>query len=414
MTTLLVGFGVKMLSSLQEQMPDEPVLVIEHPDLIGRRRLRERCQSFPIITELIPCDFVHDDDPSTLISRLPASTPIDRILPATDETSTVGSARLAAKLGLPGAGVNAAEILGDKRRLREVTEAAGLPNPRWRVVADLAELEAAAEELDHHGLVVKPTGRSGSLGVVLLDPGEDLAQAWTHTTTAAGQSQMDRPAPTLYLVEERVHGDEVSVECLVNAGDVVFSNVTAKRVLPGRHPVEIGHVVPAPMERALAKELSTLMQGLATATGFETGVLHGEWLLTPAGPVLVECAGRIPGDRITDLIGLAYEAPFIARYAALLTAGAAGSTMPGAARQVSAITFLTSRTGTVRGITGVQAAAGAPGVRAAEVRVAVGDPVFAPRASKDRVGHVLAAGADAGQALDRTAHAASLIRIDVR
>jgi biotin carboxylase len=414
MATLVIGCGVKLISSLQEQLPDETVVVIEHPQVIEQRGLWEKVKSLPTVEALVPGDYIDEFDPRALIASLPPGTVIERVLSAIDEMTTVGAARIAAELGLPGSGVRAAEIFRDKLLLREVTHAAGIPNPRWREVHDLAELEEAARELDGDGLVLKPTGRSGSQGVVLLDPGDDLTEAWAHTTTAEGRVRLDPPPFTRYLVEERLRGSEVSVECLVADGKVVFGSVTDKRVLHGRHPVEIGHVVPAAVGTAVRKDLLDGMQGLVEATGFEFGILHCEWMVTATGPVLIECAGRLAGDRITDLVKLAYDLPLLGVYASLMGPDGPVGEIPDTAGRAAAVMFLTGTPGVVESVTGVAEAAAAPGVQAAAVTVAAGDHVAEPRASRDRIGHVMAVGDDAEQAWERVEGAARLIRVAVR
>jgi biotin carboxylase len=247
----------------------------------------------------------------------------------------------------------------------------------------------------------------------MLDRGDDLAAAWRQTSTAGGRMRLDKPPPSRYLIEERMYGPECSVECLVVAGEVAFTNITAKRVLPGRYPVEIGHTLPAPLDTATEKELRTCMQTLVDATGYRYGILHGEWILKPEGPALVECAARIPGDEITNLLSLAYDVPFIGRYAALLAGDCDPPTggMPGSAVQHSAITFFTPDPGTVQEITGVEEAAAAPGVRDVQVETTVGAEIRPMRTSGDRVGHIIAVGRDAEEATRRVEYAADLIRI---
>jgi biotin carboxylase len=413
--TLVVGCGATLLDGLQDVLPDGSVVVIEEPELIETQRggVRERAAQLPVVAQLIPAEYVHGNDPAEVIAALPSGREFSRVIPATDELSVVGAAAIAAQLGLPGGGVRAARTFRDKIELRQAAAAAGLTNPRWREVAGLDDLRGAVAEFGPRDLVLKPAARSGSQGVLLLGPGDDLAQAWQQSTTAPGKARMKQPPATRYLVEERLHGPEVSVECLVAYGDIVFVNVTSKRVLPGRHPVETGHVLPAAIDAETEKELAVAMQVLVGATGYGFGVLHGEWILTEGGPALVECAARIPGDEICRLISLAYDMPFIPRYAELMTgdrdAVRAVSLMT--STRAAAITFLTPAPGTVTEITGVAAAQTAPGVELVEIETAAGAVVAPLHASRDRAGHVIAVGADAALARARADQAASLIDI---
>jgi biotin carboxylase len=152
----------------------------------------------------------------------------------------------------------------------------------------------------------------------------DLGAAWAETLAAAEPryraSSATQPS---YLVESRMRGREVSVETFVKSGTVGFGNVTEKIVLDGEFPVEMGHVVPA---RRLTDETVALLHSsvrqLVGATGFQTGVLHSEWMIDGSGvPGLVECAARIPGDGIDRLISLAYDFDFVAAWIGMLLGG---------------------------------------------------------------------------------------------
>jgi len=417
---VIVGCGLKLIGTLRDQLPHERLLVVEHPQLIEQRDFGGTLRSYANVAGLYPHDYFHH--PSGLAAALPPDAGVTGVLPATDETSAVGAAHAAAAFGLPGAGVRAAEIFSDKIDLRRAADQAGIANPRWRQVRSLDELMAVASELGGEtGWVVKPTRRSGSQGVTVLAPGNaaGLADAWWHATTAEGRVRVDPPLPTRYLVEERLTGTEVSVECLVAAGDITFGSVTAKRVQPGRHPVEIGHVVPSGLDAPVVKDLLGGMQALVTAVGFGHGILHGEWMVTERGPVLIECAGRLAGDRITDLVALAFDAPFMARYATLMAASPPDRDdvqgMPAAPVRAAAVSFLTApRAGVVADVIGVPEARSAAVVEAAEVRVKVGDSVTPARASRDRIGNVLATGADPAEAWRNARDAAGTIKVVLR
>jgi len=416
--TLVVGCGATLLGGLQGAVPDGSVFVVEEPELIETQRggVREWAARLPVVAQLIPAEYVHHADPAAILGRLPADCTFTRVIPATDEISVIGAAAVAADLGLPGGGLRAARTFRDKIELRRTAAAARLRNPGWREVRDVDELKAAAVELGPGDLVLKPAARSGSQGVLLLSEGDDLAKAWQESTTAPGKSRMKRPPETRYLVEQRLGGPEVSVECLVARGEVVFVNVTDKRVQPGRYPVEIGHALPAALDSGTETELTAAMQALVRATGYSFGVLHGEWILTADGPALVECAARIPGDEICRLISLAYDMPFIPLYVALMAGGrdVARSVSLALPTRAEAISFLTPAPGTVQEITGAADAAAARGVQHVEIETAVGAQVPPLRASRDRVGHVIAVGADPVQARRHADYAAGLIGIRTR
>jgi len=409
--TLVVGGGHRFVSALHGHLPDRSVLVVEHPQLLRDRAARDRLSRIPVVAGLVESAGVYGRDPRRVLDQLPVGS-IRRVLPSTDEQSVVAAATLAAALGLPGAGVAAAEIFADKLLLRRTAAAAGLANPRWYEVRDQAEFAARAGEFADRGFVLKPSARSGSQGVLRLDRSDDLAAAWAQCTTSRGRLRIEPPPPTGYLIEERLYGPEVSVECLARDGAVGFSNITAKHVLPGRHPVEIGHVLPARLDAAVSRRLVAAMRVLVAATGFGSGVLHGEWILVDDWPVLVECAARHPGDRITNLISRAYGVPFVAACADVLSAEHVAG--PAVAKRAAAVRFLTPEPGIVATIDGIDAARAAPGVYDVSVEVAVDDVVEVPRASSDRAGCVQVVGPDADTAWRRATAAADLIKVSTR
>ena len=155
----------------------------------------------------------------------------------------------------------------------------------------------------------RPPTRRGSSG-----PGPSFCLPPTPTICPA------RDIPVAYLAESRLIGREVSSEALVADGRILWINQTDKQVISGSHPVERRHVVPAELCHQDGTDLASAMRLLVGAVGFfGTGVLHAEWILTGDGPSLVECAGRLPGDRIVELIDLAWGVDLCAVYTKLLT-----------------------------------------------------------------------------------------------
>lgn len=136
-------------------------------------------------------------------------------------------------------------------------------------------------------------------------------------------------------------GPEFSVELLVREGNVLHANVSEKRVRPGRFPVETAHIVPATVDARRRRSLVDSTRRLADAIGFGSGVLHCEWIVEGAEDVLVECAGRIPGDNIPELIGLSYGFSFIEGYVDLLHGKEVSA--PAVPVQASAIRFFMSQ-----------------------------------------------------------------------
>ncbi|SDH85694.1 Biotin carboxylase [Actinokineospora alba] len=409
---VLVGFNKAALEFLADRFPAGSVVVVEEPDVIAARRVDELIADNPCVGDLVGAPVQDEHDPAAVVAAVPRPEGVCAVVPA-NEYGVVAAAALAQAWGLPGATVGAATVLRDKVRLRECALAAGIPQPAFREVADDAGVKEFLATQAGEG-VLKPANRQGSLGVRLLSPGDDVAEAWRRCVSEdAPNRRPSRELPTRYLVEQRLRGAEVSVEALVCNGSMVFVNVTAKDVLPGTRPVEMGHTVPAALPQDVVVELHELMRRLVTATGFATGVLHAEWMLAAGeSPKLIECAGRMPGDSIDHLIDLAYGGSLLLD---LITALSGRSpARPAQPLMASAIRFLECGTGEVVAIGDTGSVSAMDGVLEVEVSVGVGDEVGAVNHSWDRPGWIVATGPDSATAAATALAAASSVRIELR
>ncbi|WP_136520700.1 ATP-grasp domain-containing protein [Cellulomonas telluris] len=193
-------------------------------------------------------------------------------------------------LGLPGPGLRASRVCRDKLLQRSYLADLG---PRSTFVPPGAQVPAAT-----YPCVVKPTGRMSSSGVRRVDD----ARALRDVLAAAGEGM---------LVEELVEGPEVSVEALVQHGEVRWANVTAKTTTEGEGPyfAETAHVLPAALPAPAHASLLRANGDVLAALDLRDGISHAEFRLTPSGPVLMEVAARVPGDGITLMLHLATGAP---------------------------------------------------------------------------------------------------------
>ncbi|MEU5686457.1 hypothetical protein DEJ48_34675 [Streptomyces venezuelae] len=405
---VFVGYNAAYLRAIDGSVPDGCVVVLEEPDIIRKRGLRDAASRFGCLDRIVPAHYQQSAGALDLAADLAAERPVAAVVPGL-EYAVPAAAALAEKLGLPGATEPAAQALRDKVRLREVCDAGGVRGPRWREVHGPEDILAFAGESP---VVVKPANRQASVGVQLLDSvdADGAARAWERTSRAAEYEQVpDRRMTWRFLAEERLRGPEYSVEALVRQGEIIFHNVTAKTVIPGPYPVEIGHLLPAPLDRDTRDAFEAAMRALVAATGYDTGILHAEWILTASGPALVECAGRCPGDYLIDLNDLAYGTRI--RLALIDLLAGRPVTLPRTARLTSAIRFLAAEPGTVTAVDGTDAARALPGVETVEIDVEAGQEVRPWASSWDRAGHVIATGPDAYSARRRVLDADAAIHI---
>jgi biotin carboxylase len=407
---LVVGYVGVTVAAVARFQPAGSVIYLEEPDVIRKREVRAHLDGVPFVRDLIAWEYLRPGAADEFFQAHPDLDPV-AVIPAV-EYATTFAARLSDRYGRPGAGLGAARIMRDKVALRQVTRAAGIPNPAGAEAAGPDEVTAFLAGRTGP-VVLKPANRQASVGTeVIHDPG-DVAAVWERCGRQdEGIFVPDRPMEVRMLVEEYVAGDEYSVEMLVRDGIPLFTNVTGKRLYPGPRPVEMAHVVPADIPADLAARLGSRTSDVVAATGFGTGIVHCEWIVADGTPYLVECAGRLPGDGIVDIIDAAYPMDLLSCYYALMSGTDPTAGLPRRAAGGAAVHFLTAVPGLVEQVSGVEQARAVDGVFLVQVTVRPGEPAPALLSSWDRAGIVMAAAADAATALRQAETAADLVRID--
>lgn len=245
-----------------------------------------------------------NDDGAVLdaVSRLHGKERLDGILPGFEYYVPL-AAQAATVLGVPGIPPAIARRLVSKQLMRQAAGAAGLDQPRYALARDQAGLDRAVAAV---GLpcVIKPADQCGSLHVrkaASLAAAREAFAAACHL----GDPELGRPGSGQVLVEEYVAGPEVSVDGFVQDGTPHVLSVTAKLLGPEPAFVEAGHLVPGGLDDASRARVAGYVGQVVTAIGLPLGPFHAEARLSDRGPLLIEVAGRLPGDQIPRLLALA-------------------------------------------------------------------------------------------------------------
>lgn len=203
---------------------------------------------------------------------------------------------LADALGLPFPGLRASRVGRSKALQRWYLNEW---SPASRVVPP-AQREAVSSLDIRFPAVVKPASRHSSSGVQSYASMESLARGIE-----------GYPAYETVLIEDRVIGQEFSVESLVQQGEVIFDSVTRKETTESSALtfVELAHSVPSRPSGAdatLIEESRRILRRL----DFRDGIAHSEWRVASDGtPYLMEIAARTPGDGLLPLYELATGLP---------------------------------------------------------------------------------------------------------
>lgn len=239
------------------------------------------------------------------IERAAAAGAFSAVLSVGDRP-TVLAARAAVRLGLPGNPVDAAAASVDKFETRTRFASAGLIVPRHLVMAaDRDVHDAARDERVRFPCVLKPTGLSGSRGVIRADSRREFIAAATRIRALLARPDIraERTGSEDILVEEFVPGREYAVEGVLTQGSLhVFAIFDKPDPLDGPFFEETIYVTPSVLgdrERGHVRE--TVERG-ARALGLRHGPIHAELRRKPASAdapadtaaaiVLLEIASR--------------------------------------------------------------------------------------------------------------------------
>lgn len=187
-----------------------------------------------------------------------------------------------------------------KHLMRQAVEDARLANATFRMAYSWNDLIKSAMEIGYP-LIIKPVDLGSSAFVRLIENESDLKIAYEALKNFDTNYRGQKRNP-VFLIEEYMTGEEVSVECVVFKGEVKVIGITDKSLTQAPHFVETGHMFPAKVPPQVEDDLTGYVKSVLKAVGFENGVAHTEVKLTASGPKVVEINPRVPGNYIVELI----------------------------------------------------------------------------------------------------------------
>ena len=231
------------------------------------------------------------------ILRLCRAEQIDGICTIGSDVAAPTVAYVAEQMGLAGNPYEAAVRAHDKQIMHQILTDAGVDCPKSNVQSPISNLQLP--------LIVKPTDRSGSLGVQKVERPEDLQPAieLAKRLSIAGEA----------IVEEFIEGREISVEMISQHGVHHALQITDKTTTGAPHFVELAHHQPSTLPAEMQTRIFAITRQALDALGLMNGASHSEYKITQEGRIVVmEIAGRMGGDFIgSDLVQLSTGYDFV-------------------------------------------------------------------------------------------------------
>jgi biotin carboxylase len=322
------------------------------------------------------------------IERLAAAERIDGVIAPGIDWPVGIAARVAEKVRAPHPLSPAAAARAvSKVRQRECYDAAGVPQPRWRLVTE-------PEDGLPIPCVVKAPDRQGQRGLSVVREQAELEPA----VAAAVEASRSGAA----LVEELVDEPEITVNAF-SAGGVFHPLTVTDRITadPPAFGVALAHAWPSSHE-----EDAEIARRAAEALGITDGPTYTQI----RGGKVMELAARLGGGHDAELCLVALGVDLNA----LALAAALGEEVPPPEPQPRAggacTAFIVPPQGELVALDGVEAAQRADGVVRVRLYRRPGFRFDELRTGADRAGAVLAVGESRADAYERAKAAAALIR----
>lgn len=289
---------------------------------------------------------------------------------------------------------SAVSVTRDKAKVREVLSGAGLAQP---LVYDGDVVFPC---------VVKATTLSGSRGVIRADDQAALDAAVERVRTIAGDQSG-------VLIESYVPGAEVALEGLLDDGTLFVLAIFDKPdPLVGPFFEETIYVTPSRHPLALQKDIERAVADACAAIGLVEGPVHAEIRLPEDGPVVLEVAARSIGGLCSRAlafgVGISLE-EVILRHALGGDLGDLRQTRASSGVMMIPI----PRSGTLRGVGGIEDATAVAGIEGLEITVPRGREVHALPEGDRYLGFMFASGAEPADVEASLRTALELLDIDI-
>ena len=209
---------------------------------------------------------------------------------------------VAEKMGLIGNNYDDSLIAINKYLMRKAFYKNGINIPRFAVTGENDEIVLTDFT---YPLIVKPTDRSGSIGVMKVKNEKDLKNVIENAQKLSFQNKA--------IVEEYITGKEVSVEAISWQGKHYILAITDKVTTKEPYFVELEHHQPSLFATDIQNKIRQETIKVLNALNIKYGASHTEIKVTEKGQVyVIEAAARMGGDFIgADLVRLSTGYDFV-------------------------------------------------------------------------------------------------------
>ena len=193
-------------------------------------------------------------------------------------------------LGLPAHSHQAAINASVKTVMRQCFADKGVPSPAFMKVGkediNSSLLKTVLQKMAFP-LVVKPVDNMGARGCRMVRSEEEFLPAVEIAVKCSRTGNA--------IVEEYMEGPEFSIDALVYNGSFTVTGFAIRHIKYPPYFIEIGHTMPAELDKKMHDELISVFALGAKALGLSCGAAKADIKYTEKGPMIGEIAGRLSG-----------------------------------------------------------------------------------------------------------------------
>ena len=217
-------------------------------------------------------------------------------------------AYVAEKMGLVGNSYESAVRANNKYLMRESFSKYDVPCPKYMVATpDTLNTPTVLDGLREfqYPIIIKPSDRSGSLGVSKICAPAEYYPAINHAMKVSFKHEA--------MIEEFIDGREISVEFISYQGNHYPLQITDKVTTGAPHFVELEHHQPSSLSKDMYEKIYSITERALNALGITNGASHSEYKITQTGRIaIMEIGARMGGDFIgSDLVRLSTGYDFL-------------------------------------------------------------------------------------------------------
>ncbi len=222
---------------------------------------------------------------------------IDGIISIASDVAVVTINYVANKLNLVGNSIESSRLSTNKYLMRQVFKEANILIPSFIEVGDNYNIDEIKKL--KFPIIIKPVDRSGSKGITVLNSYKGIDQAVNY---ALNESFIKK-----VILEEFIHGEEISVEAISFNGNHRIITYTDKVTSNFPHFVELEHHQPSKFFNSdISKKIRNIVLNGLNSLLIKNGASHSELIITKDKDIyLTEIGARMGGDFIgSDLVRL--------------------------------------------------------------------------------------------------------------